>query len=214
MKNRSPADIYKSIPGMTPHTVNNYVKRGFVRADVRDPNKSGAAKLYSPVEAMRAGLIWYFNKMGYDLERSTAMAYQILSAPGYLAENEENNPTSRNQCLVLVGTFPLTMVPTYNQSRPGIETAYQPFKVTIGSTILYIPMQLLKGIPNTHTLGFILVRPVVEKVAQWLDMDLEMEFSDPTYMLNPGGGERTVVYPDAISQKLNEDFAEMVNSLK
>lgn len=199
MKSRTPADIYKFIPGMTPHTVNNYAKRGFVRADVRDPNKSGAAKMYSPVEAMRAGLIWYFNKMGYDLERSTAMACQVLGVPGYLAEDEENNPTSRNQCLVLVGTFPLTMIPIYNRPLIGLEPAEigRYFKIILGSTFMYLHESLMQEIQNSHNLGFIFVRPAVEMVAKWLNMDLAVEFSDPLYMLNhpAGGGDININIP-------------------
>lgn len=213
----TPAHIHKAISGMTLHTVNNYAKRGFIRADVLDPGKSGASKLYSPVEAMRAGLIWYFSKTGYDLDRSSLMASMVLAAPGILCEDEENNPTSRNQAIVLAGTFPLTLIPVYTERREALEARHagEFIRAEVGAAVMYIPVDLLRGVHPALGLGFILVRPFVEKVAKELGIDLEAVFSSPEFIRGLStAGERPVYYHEAAEKKLTEEYQQVIAALK
>lgn len=213
MRTRTPSEIFSKIPGMTIHTLNNYAKRGLIQAESKEEGRSGVAKKYSTIEAMKAGFIWYFSKLGYSLEKCAAIAGMILCNPGEIGNSEEDNPKSRNKCLVLVGTIPICIVPVFTSADALAlsENNESSINVAIDGSHICIKRKSLHGITAKHCMCFIFLRPIIEKVAQWLDVNLSSEFLLPRIGWSQ---DRLLLQAESVERKLEEEEMQLFRFLR
>lgn len=88
MKAFKPKDIYKPI-GMPPRRFTYLVERGVIRPDIQPSPGQGSANLFSSVEALRAGLIYWFESAGFTLDVAWGIADYITSLEIDIYEEEK-----------------------------------------------------------------------------------------------------------------------------
>ena len=72
-----PKQIYKPL-GMAPRRFTYLVQKGVIKPDAAPSTGQGAANRFSAIEALRAGLIHWFESYGFVLDTATGIAETII----------------------------------------------------------------------------------------------------------------------------------------